>query len=146
MIVDNNIPVKLALENQRSKNISDPGKSFLEIEGMWKEIDRSNVGICWDMGHCFANYLLDNTLYPIYPHSEFTAAAIHTHIHDLGPDGRTHWIFKENRVPLADFVKRLKAAGYEGVYNLELSFDRFAGEKNQQKLIEETIIKLREMI
>ena len=98
------------------------------------------------MGHCFANYLLDNTLYPIYPHFEFSAAVIHTHIHDLGPDGRTHWIFKENIIPLADYVGQLKVVGYEGVYNLELSFDRFAAEENQRSLIKETIIKLRNMI
>jgi len=146
MILNNNLPIKLALENQRSKKVNDPGKSFVEIEGMWREIDRSNVGICWDMGHCFANHLLNNSLYPIYPHFEFSAGTIHTHIHDLGPDGRTHWIFKENKVPLADFVNQLKAVGYKGIYNLELSFNRFAGEKNQKELIKETIIKLRDMI
>jgi sugar phosphate isomerase/epimerase len=145
-ITKDNLPVKLALENQRSKKTNDPGKSFIEIEEMWKDINKTNVGICWDMGHCFANYLIDNSIYPLFPHKKFTKAAIHTHIHDLGPDGRTHWIFKENRVPLADNVSQLKDAGYSGIYNLELSFDRFFSEPDQPKLLKETIIKLREMI
>ena len=145
-IKDDNLPIKLALENQRSKKINDPGKSFLEIEGIWKNIGRNNVGICWDMGHCYANYLINKILYPLFPHNEFTNAAIHTHIHDLGPDGRTHWIFKENKVPLADYVEQLKNVGYSGIYNLELSFDRFALERDQQKLLKDTIIKLRKLL
>ncbi len=146
MITSHNLPIKLALENQRSKKVNDPAKSFKGVEGMWKEINRTNAGICWDMGHCYSNHLLDNTLYPVYPHPEFSTATIHTHIHDLGPDGRTHWIFKENRVPIADFIRQLKAVGYKGVYNLELSFDRFASEKDHPKLIKDTIIKLGKMI
>jgi sugar phosphate isomerase/epimerase len=140
------LPFSLALENQRNKGFVDPGTSFFEVEEMWREINRSNVGICWDMGHCYANYQLDNSTYPVYPHNKFTSATTHTHIHDLGPDGRTHWIFKENRVPLKDYIGQLKTAGYKGVYNLELSFDRFAGVKNQTDIVKDTIIKLREMI
>jgi len=146
LILKNTLPIKLALENQRSKKISNPGISFIEVEGMWKEICRNNVGICWDMGHCFSNYLLDKTLYPIYPHFEFSAATTHTHIHDIGPDGRTHWVFKENKVPLSDYIRQLKAAGYTGIYNLELSFDRFAAENNHPKFIKDTITKLRDII
>jgi len=145
-ITEENLPIKLALENQRSKKINDPGKSFVEIEEIWKDINRKNVGICWDMGHCYANYLIDKNIYPLFPHNEFTKAVTHTHIHDLGPEGRTHWIFKENKVPLADNVSQLKDTGYSGIYNLELSFDRFASEKDQLKLLKETIIKLRKMV
>ena len=145
-IIENNIPIILALENQRNKGFIDPGTSFSEIEQMWKEINRSNVGICWDMGHCYANYLIDKTIYPLFPHDKFTKQVTHTHIHDLGPDGRTHWIFKENIVPLADNIEHLKNMGYSGVYNLELSFERFSSEPDQLKLLRDTIIKLREMI
>jgi len=145
-IIKDNLNIKLALENQRRKKICDPGKSFLEIEGMWKEINRSNVGICWDMGHCVANYLMEKNTYPLYPDDNFAAATIHTHIHDIGPNGRTHWIFKENKVPVAGFTEQLKATGYDGVYNLELSFNRFADEKNQKELLKESILYLREMI
>jgi len=141
-----NIPIILALENQRNKGFIDPGTSFYEIEQMWKEIERSNVGICWDMGHCYANYLIDKSIYPLFPNDKFTKQVTHTHIHDLGPDGRTHWIFKENIVPLADNIRQLKNMGYSGVYNLELSFDRFFSEPDQPKLLKDTIIKLREMI
>jgi len=141
-----NIPINLALENQRNKGFIDPGTSFFEIEQMWKEIDRSNVGICWDMGHCYANYLIDKSIYPLFPHNEFTKEVTHTHIHDIGPEGRTHWIFKENIVPLADNIEHLKNMGYSGVYNLELSFERFSSEPDQLKLLRDTIIKLREMI
>jgi len=145
-IIEYNLPINLALENQRNKGFIDPGTSFFEIEQMWKEIDRSNVGICWDMGHSYANYLIDKSIYPLFPNNEFTKEVTHTHIHDIGPEGRTHWIFKENIVPLADNLRQLKDMGYKGVYNLELSFDRFTSEPHQQNLLKDTIIKLRDMI
>ncbi|MCK4517080.1 MAG: hypothetical protein KAU31_17600 [Spirochaetaceae bacterium] len=77
---------RLALENQRLKGISDPGSSLDGVFGMWKELSNPRIGICWDMGHGFANTLKDKD-HPVDPSAEFLAATIHTHIHDLGPTG-----------------------------------------------------------
>jgi sugar phosphate isomerase/epimerase len=145
-ITELQLPINLALENQRSKGYIDPGTSYIGVVNMCQEINRNNVGICWDMGHCFANYVQDSQTFPIHPPTEFLKSTTHTHIHDLGPDGKTHWFFKENKVPLPEYVKNLKAIGYNGIYNLELSFDRFAKEENIPELIIDSIIKLKKLI
>ena len=52
--------------------------------------------------------------------------AIHTHIHDLYPGtDATHWPLTCGTIPLFNNVKLLKAGGYSGLYNLELSPERF---------------------
>lgn len=146
IISNEGLPLRLALENQRSKRNSITGTSFKDIDSMWKEINRDNVGICWDMGHCVANNIIDGTKFPLHPHADFVAAAIHTHIHDIGPSGSTHWFFKENIVPLEDYVQSLKKANYKGVYNLELSFSRFRNDNDQQEQLEKSLLKLRDLI
>lgn len=146
IISNEELPLKLALENQRSKRNSITGTSFKDIDSMWKEINRENVGICWDMGHCVANNIIDEAIYPLHPHTDFIAAATHTHIHDIGHSGSTHWFFKENIVPLSDYVQSLKSADYKGIYNLEFSFSRFRDDTNQREYLEKSILKLRDLI
>lgn len=145
-ITNEELPLRLALENQRNKKNRKRGLSFIEIENMWKEINSEITGICWDMGHCVANHRINNKDYPLFPHSAFTSAVTHTHIHDIGPDGSTHWFFKENIVPLDEYIQKLKSADYRGVYNLELSFSRFRSEINQREQLERNILRLKDLI
>ena len=135
---------RLALENQRLKEIVDPGTSFHGIYGMWEEMANPRIGICWDMGHSFANTVKDKG-YPVDPPAEFLDQVVHTHIHDLGPDGRTHWPFRENRVPVERFMGLLKEHGYTGIYNLELSFDRFAQVDDTTVLLSKSIEMLKSL-
>ena len=139
-------PISLALENQRSKPKSLTGTTFDEIETMYKKINGNNLGICWDMGHCVANNRIDENKFPLYPQHSFAASTIHTHIHDIGPDGRTHWLFKENITPLSNYVDLLKKTEYTGVYNLEFSFGRFKNESNAKELLKSSILKLRALL
>ena len=132
-----------ALENQRSKGEVDPGITFDGVVHMVSNIPDNPVGICWDMGHSYSNVI--NFGHALYPPKEFLKRVIHTHIHDIGPTGRTHWPFKENRVPLKENIELLKEHEYQGIYNLELSFDRFAEEKNIMKLVTGSIKILREL-
>jgi sugar phosphate isomerase/epimerase len=134
---------RFALENQRVKGSVNPGRSFDGILSMCDEIDSPAVGICWDFGHGVANHI-KNSL-PLYPPKEFLAACIHTHIHDLGPSGATHWPFAENVVPLEDFGGLLVAQAYKGVFNLELGFDRFGAVKGKWDLLAASISRLRQL-
>lgn len=129
-----------ALENQRVKGLVDPGTTFDEIFAMFSELNRSEVGICWDFGHGYANHIKNG--HPLLPPEGFVAAATHTHIHDLGPTGATHWPFSEMAVPLSNYVNLLLSQGYEGTLNLELGFDRFEGVENKIELLELSIDKL----
>jgi len=134
----------IALENQRVKGMVDPGTSFDAIHSMWKTIDSPEIGVCWDFGHGYANYLKNG--HPLMPSDEFINSVTHTHIHDLGPTGATHWPFIEKKVPLEKYIARLKDRGYDGVYNLELGFDRFADIPERRKVIEDTINNVKELL
>jgi len=130
-----------ALENQRFKGYEDPAISFDGTVAIVQSIPEQNIGICWDMGHSFSNTV--NFNHPQFPSEDFLSRVIHTHIHDLGPGGRTHWPFKENKVPLKENIRLLHSSNYPGAYNLELSFDRFAEEENIKSLLLNTIKKIR---
>jgi len=129
-----------ALENQRVKELTDPGTTFDEIYRMWNKHDSPAIGICWDMGHGYANHLKNG--HPEIPSDDFINAVTHTHIHDLGPSGSTHWPFIENRVPLELFINRLKERNYKGIYNLELGFNRFESVPGKRRVVEETVQRL----
>jgi len=145
LLTSNNLfSCKYALENQRYRGYIDPGVTFKGIFGMISRVPKDKIGICWDMGHSYANVINYNQ--PLFPPEEFLKRVIHTHIHDLGPAGETHWMFKENQVPLYENVKLLQSYNYRGVYNLELSFNRFAEEPDINGLVMKTIEKLRKLI
>jgi len=134
-------PYIYALENQRSKGYEDPGISFSGIVEMVEPLPEDQTGICWDMGHSYSNTV--NFDHPLFPSDDFLARVIQTHIHDLGPGGRTHWPFKENKVPLSENIKLLQSFNYRGAYNLELSFDRFSEEKEITSLVLNSVKKLK---
>ena len=137
----NNSIYSYVLENQRSKGYIDPAVSFEGVVNMVKKIPDNKIGICWDMGHSYSNTV--NYNHPLFPPKEFLERVTHTHIHDLGPTGRTHWPFKENNVPLKENIELLKSAGYSGIYNLELSFDRFADDPEIKEMVIGSIRALR---
>jgi len=132
-----------ALENQRFKGYEDPAISFDGTVAIVQSMPEQKIGICWDMGHSFSNTV--NFNHPQFPSEDFLSRVIHTHIHDLGPGGRTHWPFKENKVPLEENIRLLQSINYRGAYNLELSFDRFAEEEKIETLLLNTIKKIRNL-
>ncbi len=133
-----------ALENQRSKGYIDPAVTFEGVVQIVSKIPDKKIGICWDMGHSYSNVI--NYNHPLFPPREFLERVIHTHIHDLGPDGRTHWPFKKNIVPLEENIRLLQSYKYTGTYNMELSFNRFAEETDIKNLVLKSIRNLRKLI
>lgn len=108
-----------ALELCRHKDRRSVGVAFADVFFMAKQIGFENLGLCWDVGHSQANYhrKKDSRL----PGEEFVKHVIHTHIHDVGPDGRTHWPVLADQGYVKDCIDILKNSGYNGIYNLELS-------------------------
>lgn len=141
-ITSEKLPVKIALEINRRKGKNDPGDTYSGLSGIFEKASPANAGFCWDFGHAYSN-VLKGALEKL-PSAEFLKHVIHTHIHAVGPDGRTHWPLGKGRVPLADFTGALQTAGYSGVYNLELSLERFIGEANPAELVEESFRMLGE--
>ena len=123
-IISQGYPVKIALENERKLPDKTEGNGLaLTLKAVTKA-DRDNIGICFDMGHFawYADHFTEdsNTL----PPKEFLSKVIHTHIHAY-EEGTTHYPLVEWKEPLASYVKALDY-GYFGVYNIELSPQRFA--------------------
>lgn len=123
-ILAHELPVTIALENNRLLPDKTQGDSTALVLAAVKAANRPNVGICFDMGH-YAYYVKKN--FPespdLLPDAEFWKYVIHTHIH--GVNGlTTHFPLGLYELPLQAFLEKL-SYGYFGVYNLELDFPRF---------------------
>ncbi|HWL54943.1 MAG TPA: sugar phosphate isomerase/epimerase family protein [Chthoniobacteraceae bacterium] len=119
-------PYRYALEISKFKKKVDPSFTWEGVAEMVARVDDPLVGICWDFGHAFFNVkagLIDPT-----PPAAFVERVVHTHIHDLGPTGQTHWPLTEGRLPLADYCRLLRESNYCGVFNLEPEPGRYAEE------------------
>lgn len=124
------LPIRFALENNRKKDSkADPGNSCENVLKMVEEIDSPHLGICWDMGHYYANVASSNDAIVAdekLPSEEFLRRVIHTHIHGTGKNGRTHFpIVESNHLAVEAYLAALGQCGYKGTYNLELSFKRY---------------------
>ena len=134
------LPVKIAYENQREKGFTDPALHFESISETVMKINRKMLGTCWDMGHSYANYIKNS--YKELPDPLFLKKAIHTHIHDLSETtGATHWPLIFGLTPVEKYINTLEESGYRGIYNLELSAERFSSH-NVEKLFFQSIEKL----
>lgn len=124
VILDEELPVKIALEINRQKKYTDPSITYDSLIKLLSEIAEPDmVGFCWDFGHSFWN--ASKNYIDLTPPEKFLDNVIHTHIHDISPGGETHWPLTEKVVPLTDFVSSLKGTNYTGTYNLELRPERW---------------------
>lgn len=146
------LPVRLALENNRKKSGKiDPGDSISGVLQMVEEVGSPIVGICWDMGHYYANLLNErgwklppeSPLDPLPP-AAFLRRVVHTHIHGLGSSGTHHPLTEASSLPLERYVGALKQAGYRGIYNLELTLDKFGGDRTLSEHVAASVQRLKE--
>ncbi len=134
-IEKNTLPIKIAYENQREKGFTDPATKFTSISASLSLIKRKEIGTCWDMGHSYANFLKNK--YEELPDDLFLENAIHTHIHDLAEKtGATHWPLIFGNTPVEKYIGILKKHGYSGLYNLELSTERFRNLNVKKSMLE----------
>lgn len=123
-IENNDLPVTIALENNRLFPDKTEGDSAALVLEAVKKADRACLGICFDFGH-YLYYRLKN--FPqepvIFPPKEFFKRVIHTHIHALN-GLRTHFPLNRYQMPLGDIFNKLSHE-YFGLYNIELDFPRF---------------------
>ena len=138
IIYNENLPLKIALEINRNKGFTDPSIDYDGLMTVWKDIaSPQRVGFCWDFGHSYWN--TSKGYMNLIPKDDFLAHVIHTHIHDVSPEGETHWPLTEGVIPLNDFVARLNEQNYTGTYNLELSPERWHKLRDVKTCIFESI-------
>lgn len=150
IVEEENLSVYFALENNRSKDKAiDPGNSCKVVTEMVQRVNNKHVGVCWDMGHLFSNLHEERELGMEkggLPSEEFLKRVYHTHIHALNEDGRTHFpLTEEFKLPIDTYVKALQEQNYHGVYNLELSFERFEKEAPVAEQVFTSINRLKEL-
>ncbi|MCQ2430520.1 MAG: MBL fold metallo-hydrolase [Clostridia bacterium] len=143
-ILENDLPVRIALENNRRMPDNTIGDSVALVTYVMKAVrarldadprvfptHRSGgncvAGICFDMGHYawWWEQVHQGEAY-VPPCKDFLKYVIHTHIHAVSPAGQTHFpLTEDNRLPLAENLRAL-TRHLNGVLNLELSFERFS--------------------
>jgi len=124
-ILEQGYPVQIALENNRRLPDKSQGDSVNLVLEAVKAVDRSNVRICFDMGHFayFARRFYPETADTFLPDPDFWKYVVHTHIHGL-QGMTTHFPLERGNLPLALYLEKLSHL-YFGVYNLELEFSRY---------------------
>lgn len=122
--LENNLPVMIALENNRRMPDDSEGDSTMLVLKAVEEADRSNVGICFDMGHYIYHVKKNHPDTPdMLPPPEFFKKVVHTHIHALN-GLQTHFPLDQFDLPLERLLQ-VQSVGYYGVHNIELSPNRF---------------------
>jgi sugar phosphate isomerase/epimerase len=127
-------PIRFALEVNRSKGKIDPSTTYAGVLDICGEIDSSRVGICWDWGHVQAN-VIKCGLSP-EPPAEFLRRVVNTHVHEIGPDGKTHWPLSGPSDAIKRSVVKLKSVRYSGYLILELHPRRYANRLDLKKAVQ----------
>lgn len=154
MVDAESLPIRFAIENNRKKASKvDPGDSVDGVLRMVDEIHHPAVGICWDMGHYYSNLLKGNGLtqppeHPIeeLPPLPFLEKGIHTHIHGIGASGTHNPLTQFASLPLEHYVNELVKAGYGGIFNLELTLDKFDTDRTLSEHVMATVQRLQRAV
>lgn len=140
-IEKHNLPVTVALENNRLMPDKTAGDSAAYVLEVVKEVDRAQIGICWDMGHYMYWWQKNHGNEPVrLPDETFLKRVIHTHIHALS-GLKTHFPLDSYTLPLKEFLDEL-GFEYFGLYNIELEYNRF---KDIHPLIPSLVGSVREL-
>jgi sugar phosphate isomerase/epimerase len=118
-------PLKLAVEVNRRKGRPDPGDSWEGAVSLADAVGSPLCGLCFDFGHYRYNMLHFGSDPMQIPALGDLKKVIHTHIHGL-VDDKTHNPLVPGSLPLREYVRALKSAGYGGIWNLEIDFAKFS--------------------
>ena len=140
-IEENGYPAYITLENQRKKTATDFG-TCEDVAQIVKEISSPHLGLCFDFGHQLSNEYKYQT---DFLQDEFLKRVKHTHIHSLY-QGVTHYPLHVGETALGRNISALLQNGYEGVFSLELSPNRYQTIFNEKDALVESIHLLKNAI
>lgn len=130
---------KVAFENLRDSTRNGSirsGTSYQEVLALLENIEPSQMGICWDFGHGYAQ--AERGVHAKIPPAEFINRTRHTHIHDYKNE-TTHLPIGLGCIPYQTYIGRLVQSGFQGIYNLELNPDRISDPENFARYIIQSI-------
>jgi sugar phosphate isomerase/epimerase len=138
------LPVIISLEIERHHGVESPGTTYDGLLDISQRLGSSELGFCWDMGHTCSS--VSQKKLASVPPAEFTAKVNHTHVHNLSPEGDTHWPLTDSCPDLASGISRLEARGYTGIYNLELYPTRWVAQQDAKDGMLRSVICLRKIL
>ena len=104
-------------------------------------------GVCWDMGHYAYNIVTLGLPAETCPVRDILGQVIHTHIHSLHhPELDTHFPLQRTNEPVKSYLAALRAAGYQGIYNIELEPERYIRVMSPRAGMEQTVSALKEWL
>jgi len=140
--------LRSALEVCRFKDDGPLGGTYAEVIALAEAAEAAlgdELGLTWDLGHTTWNH--QQGFDALWPPEAFVRRVAHVHIHDVADNGRTHAPLDIGRAPLAEFVARLRAHGYRGLWDLELYPERWSGDANERRSrLEASIARLSDAV
>ncbi len=135
---------RAALEVCRFKPDGPIGGTYAEVTELARAAG-DELGITWDLGHTTWNHHAGHD--DLWPSEHFLARVRHVHVHAVGANGRTHFALGHGQAPLAGFVERLLAVGYDGLWDLEFYPGRWEGSPSaRRRALEGSIARLSEVL
>ncbi len=134
------LPIRVAVEINRYHGTDGPGVTYDGLIQIGKQCSDDEVGFCWDMGHTQSSVFQGKL--PSAPPSDFVSRVIHVHVHDLSPEGDTHWPLAANCPHLEAGIRRLNVSGYTGIFNLELYPSRWGDAERAKDAILRSVLRL----
>jgi sugar phosphate isomerase/epimerase len=135
------LPIRVSLEITRcQKTKCDPCCDYGGLLEIADQFEASELGLCWDMGHTQSS-VAQGFLDAQVPQA-FLQRVIHTHIHDMGPTGVTHFPIHSHSATDA-MIGSLVGVGYTGRFNLELYPARWPDDADVTLGFQDSIRRLR---
>lgn len=137
------LPLIFALEINRYKEDKiDPSASMESMMNIIEPVPEERAGFCFDFGHYIYNRIIKPEHFSNIPPAGFLKRSVHTHIHGLR-NLQTHHLFEYERdLPLKMYVEALRNNGYEGIYNIEFSLERFPEDTDAENAVFRCIERL----
>ena len=138
---------RLALENMRVLKPDAGHNRIARVAQNIRSAPEAARGVCWDMGHYAYNIVTLGLPAETCPVRDILGQVIHTHIHSLHhPELDTHFPLQRTNEPVKSYLAALRAAGYQGIYNIELEPERYIRVMSPRAGMEQTVSVLKEWL
>lgn len=127
-----------------AQNRTRVGDRYKDLVKLVRQINSSKLGIGWDMGHGWVSRLRQRDFG--VPGPDYLKKVVHTHIHDIDPEGWDHAPLVYHTLPLRQYIQLLTGVGYSGTWLLEIDPKQVARIGRAIPVIEDSLRKLQEIV